>query len=367
MATNNFISIATVITSFLLGTYIIYKDPRNKINLAFAVSTFCVTGWVLVNYLADTAKTPEQALFWARMALATPIIIPLSLLYFSRVFPIQSKPFKRLNWFLISLPTIIILILTPTKLNIGNVSFTDSGQETIVGPLYIPFAIYFIAYIFATFFNLFKSYKTLGGSYKNQIRYLFLGLTGFFVIALLTNAVLPIFGLSSLVSFGPLASLIFLFSVSYAIVKHRLLDIEVIIRRSLVYSILLATLTGLYSILVFGLNRVFLPEGTAAFPRITDIIAIVLVALTVDPLKRIIERSTDKVFFQARYNMEKTLNQISEKIASVIALPQLVAEIKKVLKESVKVSKIAIYAKADHHYALLASTNDFHHHLDISN
>src|SRR3989304_7862683 len=111
MVTNNLVSLSTVLISLLIGLFIIYKGPKSKINLSFAVSTFCVTGWVLVNYLADTASTSEQALFWARMALVTPTVIPLSLLYFSRVFPVQTKPLNKLNWLLVSLPAFIILIL----------------------------------------------------------------------------------------------------------------------------------------------------------------------------------------------------------------------------------------------------------------
>jgi signal transduction histidine kinase len=186
-------------------------------------------------------------------------------------------------------------------------------------------------------------------------------------LALTTNAILPTVGLSYLGSLGPSTTLILSSLTSYAIVKHRLLDIEVIIRRSLVYSTLLAILIGIYSLLVSILNRVFLP-GTAAgaFPRVTDLIAIVLVAFTVDPLRRYIEKATDKIFFKARYNAEEIINQLSETLVSEIDLIQLAREIKKVLTESIKVSKVSIYVKSDHRLFAIAAANDFPKRLDTS-
>ncbi|MEX0621804.1 MAG: ATP-binding protein [Candidatus Woykebacteria bacterium] len=359
MQLSGFVLILTFITSLFLGIFIIYKNRRDLRNVTFGVFTLTMATWVLVNFFADAAQTTEQATFWARMAIVTPSFMPFLLLLFSNIFPTQEKPLSKIHWFLLSIPALIFLLLSPTHLNVEREIITETGRELIVGPLYTPFLVYFALYIVGTIFNLFRKYRKSTGLEKLQIQYLVLGLIAAVGFALLFSVLLPILGISSLISFSPLASLFLVGSVSYAIVRHRLLDIEVIIRRSLVYSTLLASLIAIYSGLVFVLNSFFLPGETGVFPRVTDVIAIILVAFTIDPLRRVIERSTDKVFFKKRYNAQETIKQLSETLVSEIDLARLVGEIKKVLTESLKVSKLSIYIRSDHEFFPAAIVNDF--------
>jgi hypothetical protein len=294
MPLNEFVSVLTFLISVFLGLFIIYRGRKDLRNLVFGVFTLTVSGWIITNFFADISQTTEQATFWARMTLVTPSLMPFLLLLFSRIFPKQDKPLKKFTWFVALIPALIFISLSPTPLNVEKEVVTESSREFIIGPLYTPFLIYFVVYVLGTFFNFFKRYRKSTGSEKLQIQYLFLGLATSVGFSLLLSVLLPIIGVPELASFGPLASLFLLGFVSYAIVKHRLLDIEVIIRRSLVYSTLLAVLIALYSGLVFVLNNVFLPGETGAFPRVTDVIAIIFVAFTVDPLRRIIENATDK-------------------------------------------------------------------------
>ena len=179
-----------------------------------------------------------------------------------------------------------------------------------------------------------------------------LGLSFSAASAIFFDGVLPLF-----ITTPPLISRLAIYGTSflvgftaYAIIKHRLLDIEVIIRRSVIYSTLLAALIVLYSVLVFGLNRLFLPTGTTTFPRVTDLIAIVIVAFTVDPLRRFIEKATDRIFFKARYDAEEELRRVSETISEVLDLNQLLNSLRLTFNRTLKVNKIAIYVKADHHF-----------------
>jgi len=259
----------------------------------------------------------------------------------------------------------MFLILSPTSLNIESVAIRSWGTEFVPGILYTFAIIFILIYLLWSAFNLFITYKSATGLNKVQITYVFLGTALMAITGIITAGILPLVGYSRLSVLSPISALFFLTLVSYAIVKHRLLDIEIIIRRSLVYSVLLVSLIALYTVLVFGLNSIFLPGGSAAFPRITDLIAIVVIAFTVDPIKRFIEQSTDKIFFKARYNAEEALSQISETLSSVIELKELVTEIKKVLKETIKVSKVAIYIKTDHHYSAVEIANDFPNQLDL--
>src|SRR3990167_4204425 len=124
MSTNNIASLVTFFITLALGLFIFVKNPKSKINLTFTFFTLTISAWVITNFFADIAKTPEQAAFWARATLAGPSIMPILLLYFSTIFPKQQVKFNKIIWLILTIPSIVFLILTPTKLNIEKVNIT---------------------------------------------------------------------------------------------------------------------------------------------------------------------------------------------------------------------------------------------------
>lgn len=362
--------LALILFNIGLSIFVYSQNRKALLNRTFAAFILTTSFWILSNFLIDNSRTVGNALLWTKLAFASGIIVPFWFLLFSGSFRgIVKYPIDKLRLAKTVLPIAIIVIISFTKLVVGKVSIKPDGTvEVLTGPVHILWITVFLVYIIWSIHNLFKVYKGGDSLKKLQLRYLLGGTIITVILISIVNFVLPTIEgeLGKLASYTPYSLIVMESSIAYAIAKHRLLEIEVIIRRSLVYSTLLVILIGLYSLLVLGLNRIFLPAGTDTWPRFTDLIAIVVVAFTVDPLKRVIEKSTDRVFFKARYNAEETISRLSETLVSVIDLPQLVGEIKKVLHDTLKVSKIAIYTKADSHYKPLEGANDFPRKLDLS-
>ncbi|MCH8821552.1 GAF domain-containing sensor histidine kinase [Patescibacteria group bacterium] len=114
------------------------------------------------------------------------------------------------------------------------------------------------------------------------------------------------------------------------------------------------------------MNRLFIPTESTVLPRITDLIAIVVVAFTVDPLRRFIEKATNKIFFKARYDTEEEIKNVSETISEVLDLSQLVNSLRLTLNRTLKVNKIAIYVKTDHHFAQIDDLGGFDKKFGLS-
>src|SRR3989344_6728166 len=102
MPINHVFSLLTALVSLSLGAFIILKNTRNSVNLSFGAFTIFVAIWVMTNFMADISTTPEQATFWARMTLIGPAILPPILLFFSEVYPRQTKTIKPLRWLFLS-------------------------------------------------------------------------------------------------------------------------------------------------------------------------------------------------------------------------------------------------------------------------
>ncbi|OGY24957.1 MAG: hypothetical protein A2Z11_04805 [Candidatus Woykebacteria bacterium RBG_16_43_9] len=357
-----------IIFNIALGVFVLFQNKKSLVNQSFSAFIFSTSFWMLSNFFIDNLKDPFWLILWTKIAFASSVFVALFFYYFALSFRgTLTYPLKALFLLRTSFVALSVVVISFTNLVVQNVTLENNLANVITGPAHTFYIIIFLGYILLTFYHLFKSYRQGNPLKKLQLKYFMLGTLVTIVFVSIVNFIIPaILGTWALTTYTPYFTSIMFVSISYAIVRHRLLDIEVIIRRSLVYSTLLAILIGMYSLLVFGLNRVFLPGATSSFPRVTDIIAIIVVAFTVDPLRRVIENATDKVFFKGRYNAEETINRLSESLVSDIDLTHLVKEIKKVLTESLKVSRLSIYIKSTSEFFPTAIVNDFPKNLDAA-
>jgi len=121
------LSIISILLILFLGLVIFLKNPKNKKNQLLSLLSLCIFIWIITVMMSDASKQYQQALFWTKSAIIGPALIPLLLLWFSYIFPVEKEKISELKIFLLSLPTLIILLLSPTTLNIKKVTIADWG------------------------------------------------------------------------------------------------------------------------------------------------------------------------------------------------------------------------------------------------
>ena len=117
---------------------------------------------------------------------------------------------------------------------------------------------------------------------------------------------------------GPLANVVYTAIVAYAIVKHRLMDIQIIIRKSVIYATLTASITAIYVLIVSLFHGIFGIIQFAHGSLLVNALAAMIVALSFHPLKQRIQIIVDKVFFKNRYDYQNTLKEFSRAISSIV-------------------------------------------------
>lgn len=93
-----------------------------------------------------------------------------------------------------------------------------------------------------------------------------------------------------------------------AIIKYRLFDIEIVLSRSLVYTLVIAILIGVYLFLVGGLSFILFRQISWESPILT-IFAALLIALLFNPLKTRIQDFVNKRFFRIRYDRFQSIRE----------------------------------------------------------
>jgi len=138
-------------------------------------------------------------------------------------------------------------------------------------------------------------------------------------------------------------SLVFLpLTFGYAIFRYRLMDVDLIFKRGVAYTLAAASIAGVYFAvvaLVADLVQLRLPSAG----RAGLIAAIVVTALLFDPVKNWIQTRLDQFFYRNRYDYRKTLVGFGRELSSEPDLDKMLSSVVDRLSRTLAVDRIAIF------------------------
>lgn len=110
--------------------------------------------------------------------------------------------------------------------------------------------------------------------------------------------------------------------IAYAILRHRLLDIQVIIRAGLVYSITTAVFGGIYYLSISLLLNIFqIFTGKGVF--FVSILVGAATAILLNPLRNLAQAWIDRIFYREKYNAELMLQRLSQTTTSLLDIERI--------------------------------------------
>lgn len=229
----------TLILCFILGIYVYASNRRNPVNVSFMFMIYAAMIWIFANLMTDMSDDLGFIALWGKVASVGPIFFSYFFYRLSLFFP-KEKPQQKLKVKenILFVIVAILLAFVPTHFNVSQVYLNQGGlPEVVPGPLYAFFLIFFVYMVIWAIKNMFYGYKKFDRLERLQVQYICLGLGVSVFLASITNAVLPIFGISQFANFGPYFLLIFISMTSYAIIKFKMFDIKIIATQLLVFAL----------------------------------------------------------------------------------------------------------------------------------
>jgi signal transduction histidine kinase len=169
------------------------------------------------------------------------------------------------------------------------------------GGLYIVWICFYLFVAGYGIFLMLKNYRTSSLLKRNQIKYVMLAsLIGFAGGA----TIYPLFYNIDIPPFGE--HIVFFYSVIFAaaVLKHNLMDINLVIKHTLVYSISVIFITLAYLIVVLLLERLF--RNIVGYQSLwATLIAAVLIALLFTPVKNKVQAIADRLYVRSAYQRMK--------------------------------------------------------------
>jgi two-component system NtrC family sensor kinase len=126
-----------------------------------------------------------------------------------------------------------------------------------------------------------------------------------------------------------------------AIVRYRLLDIEVIVKRALVFAAALAAMVAIYAVLLEAVERVFL-RGNAANQWVLAFLATLVAVLLTPPVKTFVQNVLDRAFYRDRYDYRRALLGFARDLNSDLDLNRLAERLVSRVVETLLVDRMAL-------------------------
>ncbi|MBP1633592.1 MAG: zraS 2 [Acidobacteria bacterium] len=126
-----------------------------------------------------------------------------------------------------------------------------------------------------------------------------------------------------------------------AIVRYRLMDVEVIVKRSMVWAAAIAAISAAYAVLLRLVTWAFLP-GSRAPNTVLAVLATLIVVLLARPLKNAIQATMDRAFYRDRYDYRRALVGFARDLSSDLDLARLSGRIIGRVTETLLVDRMAV-------------------------
>src|SRR5215467_13776250 len=287
------------IANVSIGAYVLCRNPRSSTHRAFFLYALPIGIWALAVAMTHGASSP--ALWHVQLSFAAGSLIPIAMLTFAEHFRGARTNASLINRWICAPIGLAFSLLAWSSLLVSSVEVRGGHIASTYGPLHGPFAIYMFGCFALGIYVLHATYKRATGLLKLQTKYLL---------------------------------------IAHTIIRHRFMNIRVVIKQGAVYLASFLAAGTILVLLLAGSNLVF-PDGH--WFTALEILLALGVAVLFHPLKTRIQRTFDRYLYREPYDYQRVIRETSRALSNTIELPAILDCVGGVIRDALKPEWIAIY------------------------
>lgn len=335
----------TAIISILINCVLIFlllsRRPRKKSHIFLAIWLFFLTLFAQAIGSLIIA-TPDASKALSLYQFGSLFMGPVSFIYlFVREF-LNIKSKKKVIYLVFSYVVVMFLAaLIKPDFFIRNVHWDEIVQfylfEMGIGIILGAPLLFFWSY---AVWKLLKNYqKSRSVIERNRLKYLIFGIIAPLLGMILVATPWSLARRYPFDMFGVTLSSIFL---TYGVLRHKLLDIDIIIKKGLLYSVLTMIVTGVY--LSFSLMLRFLfQQSDTALSMPTTFSTAIFVALAFQPMQKATQHFIDRLFSRRKYDAQKLVAELSQIFSETLDLYLLTKIFIKILCTTIQTKEAVLF------------------------
>ena len=317
-------------------------EEPSRSNRAAQISYLMSIGFMSICSIDATFSNSEGTLSSRILPICqflSAMITPCLFLHCFLIFPVEKQFVQRYAWLLklLYVPGIALCLATSFFYLRGH-DYTREFFLIQLSPLENITAGFLFAYsVMGQLLLLHACFAAPSPSQRRQARWLLLGIAAgtlpqaiFMTIPRISDVSIPYVRFS--------AYTLCLIPICYvvAIIRYRLMNIEFIINRSVVYTLVSGFALGIYLLSIQGLTMFF---HTPARSRTVTAISVLIAAVLFAPAKTRIQKLIDRAFDREAYNYRQTLLALSQTLHSILDLEILVDTLLQQVTKAIHISR----------------------------
>jgi hypothetical protein len=332
-----------VLVNLYLGILVFSLNPKKLTNRLFIIIITVGILWIISNFLENAPISKKLAIFFLKTDFSLAALWAYFFLLFCVNFQQEKISPSKVKRFILFLFSIFFIISPFSNLIIKEINFSNHLLNFKTAELFPLYAFYLFLYIGGGCIELFLKYKKAEGVKRTQILFLLIGFSVSLLIALLLNLFFQGRIKLSIFRIGIYSFLFFTILTTYAIVRHRLMDIRIVAREVTVYGVSLIVSAVLCLIGLSLIMKYVLPFVPFSSSLIWLMLAISIFGIIVFQfVKEKFGQFANRWLFYPLYSFEKTIENFSKKLSRFIDLNHLVFSTTDTLKEVFKLDNIAL-------------------------
>ncbi len=304
---------------------------------------FCLISFIFYSFhYSGKLDIFDQEIYWAEVVAR--LLAPALLLHFALVFPRRTESSLRACVKLLAVyapPAILLVVHVSTALN-------ALGFVPWLGP-YILLTKFEFGYVAACFIAagivFYRSYREApSGVLRQQLKWLTGGtLAGslpaslFYILPLVLDT-----ATREWMKFSALSLILIPLCFGYAIIRYRLMDVDIIFKRGLAYTVATAAVAAVYFALVALIAEIF---HTPTNGPAGGMIAIVIAAFLFQPFREWIQARLDRFFYRDRLDYRRTLIEFGRTLTNEVRLDPMLGSVMDRISQTLLVDRLAIFVE----------------------
>lgn len=334
----------------IVGLVVLLNNPSKLLNRLLFSIALTSNFWLVANYLAD--RTSDYTLLWNRLSFVGPLFFVLILLWFVTV--LGNERYSKIRLATVGAATTLLSVVSVAtnwvveaiqpRLRDGVVV----GYDVDRGLGSILLSIWFALGAFLIFWIIYDSWRKSTSKKRFQLKSVMIGFILAGLSALTTNVAAPLItGSSASAALAPVATIFFIGFLAFAIVRHGLFNIRMVVARSVGYLLSVLSVALLFASAAFLLVNLFTEDGpdVDAGQQVFFTLIAVLLAFVFQPVKRFFDKLSNRIFYRDAYDTQEFLDDFNKVLVSKVDLEPMLEDITHVIGDNLKNSFTSFFIR----------------------
>src|SRR3989338_6277383 len=326
---------------FLLAVFVLKNNPKSSTNISFSLAAISAALWLFFYFMAFLSSDEKTAFLYFKIGYTFVVFIGIGVYHFvSSYLRLKKEVLTSYFCYVAGIFFAVSLWSSDNFMSSSLISYQWGlyPKAAILQKIYmILFTLVVLRFQILLVRRFRSTYQNNDVGERVKLKFVFSSLLFLSIAAV---DFLPNYGIN-IYPFGYILEAFYSSTMAYAILKHKLLGIDVIIRRTVVFTGLFAFVYGVFTVVTM-IGQEFFKRNLGWNQWVAMIPTVIVITFALRPLETFLTNLTEKFLFQKKYDYRDLLRVFTNEILTFLDLQKLTERTVAGLNSIVKLESAAV-------------------------